>query len=66
MTTSVLAALLLTASAMAAAAAEDLTIGRSVGQVFPHIVLPSLDGKRTIALSDYRGKKIVLIEFASW
>jgi hypothetical protein len=49
-----------------AAAAEAPVVGREVGQLFPPIVLPSLDGKRTMALSEFRGKKVLLIEFASW
>lgn len=28
--------------------------------------LPTIDGKRTIDLADYRGKRLLLIEFASW
>jgi hypothetical protein len=28
--------------------------------------LPTLDGSRTIALSDLRGTKLLLVEFASW
>jgi hypothetical protein len=35
------------------------------GQVFPELVLPSLDGpERSIA--DFRGRKIALHVFASW
>jgi hypothetical protein len=51
---------------VAASAAELPTIGREIGQIHPEIVLPSLDGKRTLALSDFRGKKMILIEYASW
>ena len=32
----------------------------------PPFVLPSLDGRRAMALSDFRGRKVILIEFASW
>jgi hypothetical protein len=49
-----------------AAAAEGPVIGLEVGQVHPQIVLPSLEGKRPLALSDFRGKKVILIEYASW
>ncbi len=48
------------------AAAPPPSVGREVGQYFPNIVLPSLDGKRRMTLSDFRGKKVILIEFASW
>lgn len=53
-------------AASAAAPAGPPSIGREVGQVHPEIVLPSLDGKRSLALSDFRGRKVLLIEFASW
>ena len=46
--------------------ADTPVVGRRVGQVFPQVVLPSLDGKRTLSLTDFRGKKVLLIEFASW
>jgi hypothetical protein len=58
--------LLGTLAASSANAAEMPVVGREVGQVFPRVVLPSLDGKRTLALSEFRGKKVILIEFASW
>lgn len=45
---------------------DSVTIGREVGQAFSQIVLPRLDGKRPMAISDLRGKKVILIEFASW
>jgi hypothetical protein len=34
----------------------------------PHVdfILPSIDGKSSIQLSDYRGKKVLLLHFASW
>ena len=53
-------------SAIPVGVTEAPTIGREVGQVFPQVVLPSLDGKRAVALSEFRGKKVLLIEFASW
>ncbi len=45
--------------------AEKATVGRGVGQFFPDFVLPDLNGGHG-SLSDYRGKKILLINFASW
>ena len=41
-------------------------VGRKVGNVHAEIVLPSLDGKKTYALSQFRGKKVLLVQFASW
>lgn len=36
-----------------------------VGQQFPDLILPSLDGQ-TLSLSDFRGEKVILHIFASW
>ncbi len=36
------------------------------GQLVPELRLPTIDGSKTIALSELRGKKVLLIEFASW
>ena len=36
------------------------------GEMHPNVRLPTIDGKRTIALSELRGQKVLLIEFASW
>ena len=35
------------------------------GNALPDLRLPTIDGG-TAALSDFRGKKLLLIEFASW
>ena len=32
----------------------------------PDFILPSIDGDDMIQLSDYRGKKVLLLHFASW
>ena len=44
---------------------EHPAIGTEVGQQYPDILLPDLDGGYG-KLSDYRGKKVLLIHFASW
>ena len=41
------------------------TVGRSPGQVYPDFYLPKRDGGFG-RLSDFRGKKVLLIHFASW
>jgi hypothetical protein len=47
-------------------ATEPIRVGTQVGERFPDFVLPSLrDGKMT-SLSSFRGKKTLLIQFASW
>ncbi len=43
--------------------AQEVGYGR--GQVHPNFLLPKLDGTFG-RLSDYRGKPVVLINFASW
>lgn len=37
-----------------------------VGRPLPDLRLPTIDGTRTIDLAQLRGKKLLLIEFASW
>ncbi len=48
-----------------ARADERPTIGTAVGEAYRDFVLPTLEGK-DVRLSDYRGKKVLLIHFASW
>ena len=47
-------------------AADELEVGREVGMSFPDFELPTIDGEGTVRLSDLRGKRVLLIEFASW
>ncbi len=37
-----------------------------VGQPHPDFSLPSIEDGSSVALSDFRGKKILLFHFASW
>ena len=37
-----------------------------VGQPLPDVRLPSIDGGAEVALSSFRGRRLLLIEFASW
>jgi hypothetical protein len=37
-----------------------------VGRPHPQIVLPTIEGDRVIALSSLRGRKVLLVHFASW
>ena len=39
--------------------------GTGKGEFFPDIKFPTLDGEQA-SLADYRGKKVLLIHFASW
>lgn len=44
---------------------EPRVVGTKTGQIHPDFLLPKLDGEFG-RLSDYRGKKVLLIHFASW
>jgi hypothetical protein len=45
----------------AAQAAEPV-----VGRLHPKLCLPTIDGRRTVDLRDFRGQKVLLVQFASW
>jgi len=36
------------------------------GRAHPQFVLPTIDGDQAVALSGFRGKKVLLVHFASW
>ena len=55
----------LTLMPVPARADQKPTIGTAVGEAYPDFVLPTLEGK-DVRLSDYRGRKVLLIHFASW
>jgi len=40
--------------------------GPKVGQPHPDFILPSIDDGKPIQLSSFRGKKVLLMHFASW
>ncbi len=37
-----------------------------VGERHPNFTLPAISDGRPVSLSQYRGKKVLLIHFASW
>ena len=37
-----------------------------VGQMHPDFVLPNIADRRPVSLSQFRGKRVLLIQFASW
>ncbi|HUT33655.1 MAG TPA: hypothetical protein VNE39_09260 [Planctomycetota bacterium] len=37
-----------------------------VGKRHPDFMLPRIDDRKPVSLSDFRGKKVLLIHFASW
>ena len=51
--------------AMTAPAHAD-TYAPKVGQRHPDFTLPDISGGKPVSLSDFRGKKVLLIQFASW
>lgn len=44
---------------------DDTPMGLSTGKQFPDFLLPNVDGGFG-RLSDHRGKKLLVINFASW
>lgn len=44
----------------------NLGYSPAVGRAHPDFVLPSIDDGAPIRLSDFRGKKVLLLHFASW
>lgn len=60
---------MLVAPAVLLAAAERtaaLPYSPRVGEPYPQIVLPTIEGDRVVALSSFRGQKVLLVHFASW
>ena len=37
-----------------------------VGALHPDFTLPRISDRRPVSLSDFRGKRVLLIQFASW
>jgi hypothetical protein len=63
MNRSILAAVLSVLSAGDAGAAG---YAPAVGTRHPDFTLPNVADGKPVSLSDYRGKKVLLIQFASW
>ena len=57
------AALALVLTALLPPAAADVP---AVGQPFPALVLPTVDRQQVLSLDGFRGRKVLLLEFASW
>ncbi|MDJ0523701.1 MAG: hypothetical protein QNJ90_16665 [Planctomycetota bacterium] len=58
------AAVVLVLIGLAAPAAEAAE--PRVGELHPELRLPTLDGTQTISLRSLRGKRVLLLQFASW
>ena len=46
--------------------ASARTYAPKIGQRYPDFTLPRIDDRTPVSLSDFRGKKVLLIQFASW
>ena len=50
--------------------AANASVGRAqkiaVGEPAPDFTVPSLDGKTTYRLSDFRGHRVLIFTWASW
>jgi hypothetical protein len=46
--------------------ARAAEVGTAVGQAHAQIVLPNIVDRRPTSLSEFRGKKVLLIQFAAW
>jgi hypothetical protein len=65
-TLSTLLTLGLLATAAAAGTSEVEFQRARLGEEHPDVRLPTIDRADWLALSDFRGRKLLLIEFASW
>jgi hypothetical protein len=46
--------------------ASGASYAPKVGQRHPDFTLPRIGDRAPVSLSDFRGKKVLLIQFASW
>ena len=46
--------------------ASAATYAPKIGQKHPDFTLPKIDARTPVSLSSFRGKKVLLIQFASW
>ena len=53
-------------SAQAAHAGDGVRTGTREGERFPDLNLPSIANGKMVSLSSFRGKKVLLLKFASW
>jgi hypothetical protein len=56
----------------ALATSVDLTVGNAqsyspqIGHRHPDLTLPQIGDRKAVSLASFRGKKVLLIHFASW
>ena len=61
-----LQAILLIAASVAAPARAEPPSGPKPGDPYPTYLLPSLRGGDPLSVAHFRGKKVLLLQFASW
>ena len=49
-----------------AVSADGAGYGPQVGKRHPEFTLPDITTGKAVSLSDFRGKRVLLIQFASW
>lgn len=54
------------AQSTTSSAAKPAVYKPVVGQPHPDFVLPNIANGKPVKLSDFRGKKVLLVHFASW
>jgi hypothetical protein len=59
-------AILLIAASVVAAAGGQPPSGPKPGDPYPSYLLPSLRGGDPLSVAHFRGKKVLLLQFASW
>ena len=64
--TCALRAVTLIALIIASASAQRRSRGVPIGSSFPDIKLPALADGKPMSIADFRGKKVLLLTFASW
>jgi len=58
--------ILLAAGAAAALARGEVPVGPKPAEAYPVRVLPALADGRPLSIAHFRGKKVLLLQFASW
>ena len=66
MKNAVFALLTIAVSWMSADFASAERYAPKVGEQHPDFRLPRIDDREPVSLSDYRGQRVLLIQFASW
>ena len=66
MSRSSLAVLLCGCLSLASTGAPAAGYAPEVGKPHPNFVLPKISDRQPVSLAQFRGKKVLLVQFASW